>query len=253
LQGGGRKSAIVIVALVSAVAIGVGAFSHQIGAQDTEFLKNFRLGPSADEVAQRERMLGITEPVHVPADNPPSPGAEPVRFGAFYLIPEGWSGPLEDSVSAADPWDSRNAPPPTEENIRASNLWLEPDPSAMPRGFEWRLVDVTSDGVGLEVRLRYQAPRPSDANEETILDVIVGRPQSLPIPIATWSGPGANLFTPILIDQHAAVIWAPADGGPDPAVQVDIFDESTGIRYVVHSSGDVPVNDLVTLARSLYR
>lgn len=251
-----RIAAVAAVAVIVAALFVAGLALTSGGggtAQDTEYLKNFRLGETPAEQLAIERAAGVEGPINIPPDNLPKPDDKPVLFGPFYLVPEGWIGAKLERVRVTEHvWDFATAPKPTEENIRASDLWREP--SALPPGFDWRLDNVWSEGIGLSVWQEYRAPRPVDPSGQTFLDFMVSRPQSLPIEIPTWGGEGANIFVTTTIDGMPAVLWHAPDRGPGPiGVTAWIFDEPTGIAYVGMSSGDIPVDDVVDAVRSLIR
>lgn len=204
--------------------------------------------------AEAATPTATTEVAATRTETLPPPDLVPERHGPFLLVPDGWTGPIENADPVPfHPYDASRYPAePTDQDIRNSTLWRLP--SFTPKGFT--LDSIETDGIEFSVRQRWTRPDERDLGYTVNIDLLWWRPAVLPIRIGTWGGPDANIFTSTTIDGNPAVLWHPSDDNVDDggitSVTVWVFDERAGIVYTAQSYGRVTVDDLRNMVSSLY-
>ena len=175
--------------------------------------------------------------------------AAPVRHGPYLLRPAGWAGALEPSVTVPPEVPGESSTLATDPRLRISGeiavvrghpWWREP---ALPEG--WTLHSAAMNFEGID---GYRAIY-TDARGGLGAEVWVTRLRRLPADVwvvHAWGGP----YESGTIDGHPALIQ---DSGPANAASVHVFDEASGIEYIVVGVSPRATLAVVTAAvRSLY-
>ena len=171
----------------------------------------------------------------------------PVRYGPYLLIPSGWKGELEPfqelwpvspaSGSSTDPlpeWPSS-----VLDEVRRHPLWREP---VVPAG--WSITGQEAHN-SISLSAAYE-------NDEHAVAIHISwspsgpRRESVPTDV-----PGVNTSEARTIDGHPAVLWYDPTGALDiPVNTVSMYDEATGIEYIVSGYTFVEIEVMIAIARS---
>ena len=95
-----------------------------------------------------------------------------------------------------------------------------------------------------------------DADGFLALTLFVLRPGAIPIHVRASGQSIGNTEEPRTIDGHPAILWYDPAGETWQGTRVRIFEEATGIEYVVdayHGSIRRDPDATIGIARSLYR
>lgn len=243
----GRLMFLAGFAIVSAV-LGYVVLTSETDAQDPAYLVNFDLVASQAEQRAALEALLPGRPVSVPEVRIPGPEEKPRRSGPYLVLPEGWSGPVEESEPVDDP-----PPLPTEDSrvtdlatLQRSDLWR--DVSNLPARYEF--VGAGSTALGYDLVLTYREPntggRPGILGE---VEVAIRRPHELPIKVSVVGPPEWTRETDVA--GLPGLIWE--GHKPDGQVygtDVRAFDAASGIEYFVRGVG-VSTTETLTILRSL--
>ena len=175
--------------------------------------------------------------------------AAPVRHGPYLLRPAGWAGALEPSVAVPPEVPGESSTLATDPRLRISGeiavvrghpWWRDPE---LPEGWTLHSAAMNHEGIDGYVAIY------TDARGGGGAEVSVTRPRLLPGDVwvvQAWGGP----YEAGTIDGHPALIQ---DSGPANAASVHVFDEASGIRYIVVGVSPRATLAVVTAAvRSLY-
>ena len=172
----------------------------------------------------------------------------PIRYGPYLLIPSEWEGVLEPfaelwtasplSVSSTD--SLPKWPSSILAEVRQHPLWREP---TVPAG--WALTGhVAHDSLSLSAAYE---------DEDHAVAVHISWSPYGPRREYVSEGPGVNLSETLTIDGHPAVLWYDPTGTLGiPVNEVSVYDEATGIQYVVAGYTFVDIDTVVAIARSLF-
>ena len=179
----------------------------------------------------------------------------PIRYGPWLLVPYDWEGEIEGAVRYAG--SPETIPPPPSGEFSTSDivearrilLWREP---SVPTG--WTFEGATQ---GAAPTLPYHGYVASYINERgsTAVAIIVAYESWQDSYLLTTYGTGV-IHEATRIDGHPAVLEYAAPGVNIRLSTVQIFDEATGIVYVVlghDSSLWTDIEGTIAIARSLLR
>ena len=171
----------------------------------------------------------------------------PVRYGPYLLIPSGWKGEIEpfEELWPVSPVSGSSADPLPEwpssvlDEVRRHPLWREP---VVPAG--WSITGQEAHN-SISLSAAYE-------NDEHAVAIHISwspsgpRRESVPTDV-----PGVNTSEARTIDGHPAVLWYDPTGALDiPVNTVSMYDEATGIEYIVSGYTFVDIDTMIAIARS---
>lgn len=234
--------------LVAAGVLGVvliAVASDERATADDDYLRNFQVVPTAEEVVVEARAAGETGPIHVPQRELPQPDAVPTRFGPYLLVPEGWIGPREET-SVLDVPMPEGTPTTDLAVLQSSALWRAPE--GLPGELE--LIEGRSDALDFNVILTFGERAQSGAGYANMLDFAVMRILTDPIDVPTWGSQDSWMTTEI--DGHPAVLWyGPELDGGLRHFAIRIVDEESGLEYSASTLSRYTPDQITALVRSM--
>ena len=196
----------------------------------------------------------------------------PVHHGPYVLHPPDWEGDLPEQVEITLPEPPRGTPPTRSDDnslwpsrdldvVRQHPLWRVPD---LPEGWTLSWARAQNgrgepyDREGVFVESHYR-----DADGASAMSIVVALIARRPTNIAPTTGiSGGGIFELRVIDGHAALLhYNPTGASYNPAgfdpswTFVIIFDATTSVGYnvSVYPRNFVELDDVIAIARSLYR
>ena len=183
----------------------------------------------------------------------PSDIAAPVRHGPFLLHPPDWTGALEAPIPLPGAAAGDTAPLYTTDLAVARRIPLWRDP-ALPAGWWFNDAETGTDGSPAN------GYRATYANERGYFGVVilVYRLDAWPYPRRATDNPNGGVREARTIDGRWAVVEYAPPGRPQLLeTEVRVFDEATGIMYVVRGLDrnmlGSNLEPVIGIARSLYR
>ena len=183
----------------------------------------------------------------------PSDVTAPVRHGPFLLHPPDWTGALEAPSPLPGAAAGDTAPLYTTDLAVARRIPLWRDP-ALPAGWWFNNAETGTDGSPVN------GYRATYANELGYFGVRINvyRLEGWPTPRRATDNPDGGVREARTIDGRWAVVEYAPPGRPQLlSTKVEVFDEATGVMYVVKGQDrnmlGSNLDPVIAIARSLYR